>query len=250
MNYNRIAARNTAKRAKEPPSPSLSQRELYNPYEKLPTGRHLDETVDQFLTRLPPSTTKYADIKDWIWIANPYLPKPETKPDVEAFRAAAKLILDELKAAREDTEQSLQRAGKAAANKALEGVKKEAEQKLLEAAKQHRVTYGKWMLFPNRKEVDEQWAAVAEATVRGQLGPAAKVAADEEKTHRPTRLICIYTHDFANREDVLSPWSICDAQYTNTFQVKRVLRKLKDLDLVSLRKKGTTWYYKSGECVV
>jgi hypothetical protein len=45
---------------------------LYNPYAGLHSARQLDETVDAFLSRLPPATTSVMTNGPWIYIANPY----------------------------------------------------------------------------------------------------------------------------------------------------------------------------------
>jgi hypothetical protein len=74
--------------------------------------------------------------------------------------------------------------------------------------------------------VDAVWAVVAKATAQGELGTAAKVAPDEGDDRRP-RVICIYTPDFTDLDDVT-----------------RVLRKMKDLGLVDTR--GKPIYYKCG----
>jgi hypothetical protein len=54
---------------------------LYNPYEGQSCGRQLGESVDEFLHRLPPSTTPVSSRLPWIFIANPYRKAP--KPDNE-----------------------------------------------------------------------------------------------------------------------------------------------------------------------
>jgi len=46
---------------------------LSNPYEGKIAGRQLGETVDQFLRRLPPSSTQTSERIPWIFIANPFI---------------------------------------------------------------------------------------------------------------------------------------------------------------------------------
>lgn len=69
------------------------------------------------------------------------------------------------------------------------------------------------------------WAKVAHATANGKLGIAAKISPRED----PDRyhLVCVYTRDFNDKDDVA-----------------RVLRQLKELDLV--RQKQIC--YKTGGC--
>ena len=57
----------------------------------------------------------------------------------------------------------------------------------------HRVTCGKWCVFAPRATVDAAWAAIADATERGALGHASKVATDAGQERF---LICVYTPDF------------------------------------------------------
>lgn len=82
------------------------------------------------------------------------------------------------------------------------------------------------MLFPSAEYVDSVWSTVARATAENELGTAAKVAPDDGDV-RKGRLICIYTADFSDMEDVT-----------------RVLHKLRDLGLVDGRR---YIYYKCGE---
>src|SRR5438270_153997 len=83
-----------------------------------------------------------------------------------------------------------------------------------------------WMLFPMPSNVDKVWETVARATVRGDLGIAAKVATDAGEGDRVGRPISVYTKDFSDVEDV-----------------KRVLLEMKQLGLV---KETRSIYYKCG----
>lgn len=83
------------------------------------------------------------------------------------------------------------------------------------------------MLFPPVHEADYVWAIIAHAVAANQLGVGAKVSPKREDPETRNRLICIYTDDFSDTEDVI-----------------RVLHKLKELGLVSC---GRTIYYKCGK---
>jgi hypothetical protein len=83
------------------------------------------------------------------------------------------------------------------------------------------------MLFTSPQRVNETWAIVAHAVATNQLGQLAKVAPRDASSSRTERLICIYTKDFSDKEDVV-----------------RVLRKIKDLDLID---SGKGIYYKCGK---
>lgn len=88
-----------------------------------------------------------------------------------------------------------------------------------------------WMLFVEPTLVNEVWERVATATARNELGIAAKVAPREERGSTRERLVCIYTYDFRDRDDVA-----------------RVLHRLRQLELVRDRAAGKPIYYKAGGC--
>ena len=84
---------------------------------------------------------------------------------------------------------------------------------------------GKWMLFPSVDQVDNIWAQVARATLGGTLGCAAKVATNNGT--EDARLVCIYTEDFSDTQDVMS-----------------VLTRMAELQLTRTYQKGQSIYYK------
>lgn len=65
---------------------------------------------------------------------------------------------------------------------------------------------GKWLIFTSFKKLDETWKLIAEETEAGRLGISAKTA-----TAKPNglaknpwiKVICVYTHDATDREDVM-----------------------------------------------
>jgi Basophilic leukemia-expressed protein Bles03 len=64
---------------------------------------------------------------------------------------------------------------------------------------------GKWMLFVPAQQVDTWWARIRAATGDGSLGIAAKAATARPnplETSPRTRLICVYTRDWQDRDDV------------------------------------------------
>ena len=83
------------------------------------------------------------------------------------------------------------------------------------------------MMFCETDEVDAIWTTVAHATASNELGIAAKVAPRGYDTREP-RLVCIYTKDFTDMNDVA-----------------RVISKMRDLGLISMR--GKPIYYKCGK---
>jgi hypothetical protein len=86
-----------------------------------------------------------------------------------------------------------------------------------------RLTTDKWMLFPKLEEVNRVWKKVVASVMDARLGPTAKVATDDGRPGE--RLICIYTKDFRDENDVL-----------------RVLQEIKTMDLLP---SGRSIYYKS-----
>ncbi|WEW59925.1 hypothetical protein PRK78_005407 [Emydomyces testavorans] len=178
------------------------------------------ESVASFLNRLPPSTTKASDLGPWIYIANrnfQSLVVPRVRRLVEEGRKLLEEFEEELSEIQEDNKDKSSSAAKSAVTRKINKKRRKLEADLLQVARDTGVITGKWMLFPSEDKLDEIWAAVAGATAKGALGVGAKVATkpDDEVLSRP-RLICVYTKDFQDKEDI-----------------RRVLLKLVDLGLVS-----------------
>lgn len=100
------------------------------------------------------------------------------------------------------------------------------EDEIFALARETNTITGKWMLFPSMERVDAVWAAVVGTTVRGELGIGAKVATNSENEESKARLICIYTRDYEDLDDI-----------------RRVIEKLVDLELVT--EKTRPIYYKA-----
>lgn len=82
--------------------------QLYNPYKGIHSARQLGETVDQFLARIPPASTLVSEDLHWIWIANPFIPRPGSIEDPDGedgynpdkwakFEILGRNLLEELK---------------------------------------------------------------------------------------------------------------------------------------------------------
>ncbi|KAL8735630.1 MAG: hypothetical protein Q9166_000799 [cf. Caloplaca sp. 2 TL-2023] len=207
-------------------SPPLSK-PLYNPYEGSICGRQLNETVEGFLKRLPPLTTTVSFDYPWIFIANPYTTSRPTDRDQAGFTKAAEELLSAFTEKKDAIEKSMAEKPKGSITRKLTPLRQSLENDLLATAKKKRFTSGKWMLFPYPEDVNRHWAVVAEATVNRELGTAAKVAPDNRKGDRVPRLICVYTKDFSDVDDV-----------------KRVLERLIELGLVK-KKAEQGIYYKA-----
>ncbi|KAL8945197.1 MAG: hypothetical protein Q9211_000278 [Gyalolechia sp. 1 TL-2023] len=204
-----------ASRAKAHTSSSSPSKALYNPYEGRLCGRQLSESVEDFLKRLPPRTTHVSLSCPWIFIANPHARSRPTDYDQRSFMQAAEGLLDEFTEQKNNMEKAMAGKAKEIITKKLAPLRKVLEERLLAKAKETKLTSGKWMLFPDPEHVNDQWAIVAEATVNRELGTAAKAAPDNGDGDRAPRLICVYTKDFSDLEDV-----------------KRVLERMLELGLV------------------
>ncbi len=64
---------------------------------------------------------------------------------------------------------------------------------------------GKWLLFIPAARIDAAWAVIDQETKAGRLGIAAKAAtamSNPLATSHRMRLICVYTYDFKNLDDI------------------------------------------------
>ncbi|CAL3969771.1 unnamed protein product [Diplocarpon coronariae] len=136
---------------------------MSNPYAGKVYGRQLEETVEEFLQRLPPATTQVTTkFLEWA-----------------QFFCEGKGLLEPLVTSRHDVEKKhVGKASKATVTKVLNSETKEVFGKPLNTAVDLRCTSGKQR--PRQ---------------------AAKVAPDDGQVRNP-HLICIYTRNFEDRGDV------------------------------------------------
>jgi hypothetical protein len=131
---------------------------LYNPYEGHFCAKQLSETVDEFLTRLPPATTPISNLMPWIFIANPYWEAKQTTlnregpgaegPPVEGsdwteFGYRGRSLLKDLASLRERVEEENAGKGKGAITKLFNTRREMIVGSLLEAAVRYKCTAGK-----------------------------------------------------------------------------------------------------------
>jgi hypothetical protein len=140
---------------------------LYNPYEGQECGRQLGETVEEFLRRLPPSTTAStasmtagAEGIPWIYIANPFRkpPKipseykqhelanegpPDENSDWAQYVVRGETILAELTSIKNEIEKKRAGQAKATITKAINAQKAVIVQRLLDTAAELHCTSGK-----------------------------------------------------------------------------------------------------------
>ncbi|KAJ5592550.1 hypothetical protein N7537_009454 [Penicillium hordei] len=185
------------------------------------------EPIARFLSRLPPSATEAADVGPWIWMFNPHMPSNQNGDgDVPTLLRKGREILQEYENESAVLREAHDKSGAkttASLTRKLNPMRKKLEKSILDLARETGVTSGKWMLFPTADQVDELWGGVVRAMEKGELGNAAKVATDGGGGE--SRLICVYTDDFGDVEDV-----------------KRVVSKLVDIGLVG--KGPRSVYYK------
>ncbi|KAK5259004.1 hypothetical protein LTR20_008862 [Exophiala xenobiotica] len=210
----------------------------HNYYEGQELAKQLAESLADFLKRLPPSTTTTAR-GPWIWIANPYpslqrnsagkrVTDPESQ-DVAAFRQLGTRLLEDFSSRKEEVEAKNPGKAPGTITRILRPDRIGLESAIRDLARQKNVTCGKWMLFPHASDVDWAWSVVARGVWEGKLGISAKVAtappvgaapaaheAVQRARDREERLICVYTYDFWDKNDV-----------------KRVLLGLKQLGLLN-----------------
>ncbi|KAI9722873.1 MAG: hypothetical protein M1828_004439 [Chrysothrix sp. TS-e1954] len=172
------------------------EEELWNPYSHLTNAWQLGESVEDFLTRLPPSKSFFRE--GWIWVANPRRQRQPKRSDLAGFNEAAKKLFDQYTSLKDHIATS----GYPRTKKAKADRDKLQHEILQVLAVKYDVLCGKWMLFPNAADVDRIWAVVAEAVVNDQLGMAAKVASADAEPTRSGKLICIYTKNFSDLADV------------------------------------------------
>jgi hypothetical protein len=64
---------------------------------------------------------------------------------------------------------------------------------------------GKWLLFISAPRIDAAWAVIDRETREGRLGVAAKAATampNPNATSQKMKLICVYTYNFEDLDDV------------------------------------------------
>ncbi|KAK4179722.1 hypothetical protein QBC36DRAFT_375714 [Triangularia setosa] len=220
------------------PSESASQSppaagRLHNAYSSIPHAAYqLTESIPQFLARLPPATTNCRPGLEWIFIANPYL-SPRPHSDHDRFMKAGGERLDLFKSFIDNTNAAYP-SSPFVAKRHIAVARKEAMEDLKRLAVDCHKTSGKWMLFPDTAFVNEVWEKVVRAVAHNQLGTAAKVATrmptgyDDGHGEKNNRLICVYTDNFTDKDDVA-----------------RVLKRMKELELVKQGPGARLIYYKA-----
>lgn len=71
---------------------------------------------------------------------------------------------------------------------------------IVELAKKHNVLHGKWLLNVKPESASEIWPKIRNACISGKLGSTAKIS---DQPENGSFVICVYTNNFTDKEDVL-----------------------------------------------
>lgn len=188
---------------------------LYNHLKGYKNAKQLDESVSEFMKRAPPLDSLWST-DGWLWVANPHASPRSVQAEVEIFTGIGSQYLSDYLNHRQEVQ--AREPGKPAGTitRMLKPERDKLRDNLKQLAVTHGVTHGKWMLFPHTNNVPQTWRAIVEAVVGNRLGDMAKIATGSNKSDDDgLRVICIYTQDFTNADDV-----------------KRVCRTLDELGLI------------------
>lgn len=194
-----------------------------------PEAWQQDETIDNFLRRVPVADPDTAAVGPWLWVTSPQIntshQKQTNKVDVNAFIESGDSLLEAFGVKRAEVEAENRGKAVATITRKMGPYRDQLEEDLLSAAVKTGTTCGKWMLFPPSDALPHYWRLIAEATSAGKLGPTSKVATPDPYNGKDETLICVYTYDFTDLDDV-----------------RRVLDELVELQLC--RPDGKSLYYK------
>jgi hypothetical protein len=126
------------------------QHALSNPGEGQPSSWQLNETTEDFLKRLPPSTTSKL-LYEWIWVHNPHqqgLRSPKA-PDVTSFTTRGRTMLANSLQARKSIEIKHQKNAQSTVTRLLNEEAKQLQQNITDLAVETNVLSGKVSFFPN-----------------------------------------------------------------------------------------------------
>lgn len=175
---------------------------LFNLYEEYPSGRRLSETVDDFLSRLPPSSGKLEDCGPWIFVSNPTYDPHATREDIRGVKEEGNKLLEDFENEQTSIEDKMSEKTKNAIGRKIGPLRTQLASNIYAMGRKKGVTAGKWMLFLPEKDVDRVWRQVVEATIQGDLGHAAKVASNDGSGESRSRLICVYNEDWEDKMSV------------------------------------------------
>ncbi len=165
-----------------------------------PASWHRGESIDDFLKRLPVADPATANVGHWLWVRYPH--QKHVEGDLESFTEISEELLDNFNKKRAKVEGENPGKPPATITRKMRPDKDLLEEDLLATAVKTRVTCGKWMLFPGPQDLQRYWRIVAQATADGKLGPVSKVGTYDPFDGKDETLICVYTYNFADMDDV------------------------------------------------
>lgn len=119
---------------------------LFNRLEGDRSARQLDETIDQFITRLPPGNCPFVD-DHWIWICNPHIQGKGKAAEDRGFSAElrdrAEQLMERYDTGRAKIESEMEGKAKGAITRKLTPLRTRLKDGLLRAAKEERCLHGK-----------------------------------------------------------------------------------------------------------
>lgn len=182
----------------------LPSRKLAHPHDGQEYCWQIAEPIHEFTSRLRPSKPSSKELGPWIRVRNPFTPEKDDE-DVGQFVAQGTTLLYDFEDEKSTLEAEHARSNAkstAPLTRKLNLMRKELEKKLLSIARKYGVTVGKWMFFEPPGQIDDYWTTIAAATSRGELGIQAKVATSSSSPSSSDRVICVYTHDCEDKDDV------------------------------------------------
>ncbi|KAK4539572.1 hypothetical protein LTR36_010849 [Oleoguttula mirabilis] len=197
--------------AKRLPTPDASNEEAAEMLDDRHFEGHRDawqqnETVKDFLRRLPVDDPKTGLVGPWLWVGNPKISRRLKdhlqKTDTHAFIEGASALFEAFTTQKDMIEAATLSKVPATITKNVKPYKEQLEDALISLAVQTATTCGKWMFFPAPDDLPRTWRLIAEATAAGKLGPTSKVATHDPAAPKPERVICVYTYDFTDERDV------------------------------------------------
>ena len=121
----------------------------HNPFEGVDAGRQSSESVDEFLSRLPPTDPASASIGPWIWIANLQSDrkgrnKDDSDRDASAeFGSRCQDLLRKYERQEEKIQQDMQGKAQGSITRKLTPLRTKLKDDLLKVAKEEKCVCGK-----------------------------------------------------------------------------------------------------------
>ncbi|KAF2088475.1 DUF1917-domain-containing protein [Saccharata proteae CBS 121410] len=198
------------------------------PGEGHPLWYQATETLPEFFKGCPPAETIREESNiDWFWIGNPHEASKEEDPDIDALIEKGEALLSKHLSKRKKLEEANPSMAQGSITRKLGSDRDVLKQAIADLARETHVVSGKWMLFIRPDDLPRVWKLVCTGVLDNRLGNTAKVATKSVINASPTQLhlICVYTKDCFNTEDV-----------------RRVLLELENMGLTTFGATGGIFY--------